>query len=143
VAPRGHFNPWFFNFAARDLLLRCDFRPTHLSILVFRMNSFYATADVSNDTIADLSYTTPPTWVIQGRFTITLCEDKTTYLSKPRNYVTQDILRRIIPDYFGYDIHLVMNITGFDDKVDIPHNRISTSIEVNNHFDGKTNVPRR
>ncbi len=34
-----------------------------------------------------------------------------------RNYVTQDILRRIMSDYFGYDIHFVMNITDIDDKV--------------------------
>lgn len=33
------------------------------------------------------------------------------------NYVTQDILRRILEDYFGYDVHLVMNITDIDDKV--------------------------
>ena len=38
----------------------------------------------------------------------------------PRNYVTQDILRRIMSDYFGYDVHFVMNITDIDDKVDIP-----------------------
>lgn len=37
-----------------------------------------------------------------------------------RNYVTQDILRRIMSDYFGYDVHFVMNITDIDDKVDIP-----------------------
>ena len=35
----------------------------------------------------------------------------------PRNYVTQDILRRIMTDYFGYDVHFVMNITDIDDKV--------------------------
>lgn len=46
------------------------------------------------------------------------------YLSEPRNYVTQDILRRILSDYFGYDIHFVMNITDIDDKVDIPSNAI-------------------
>lgn len=34
-----------------------------------------------------------------------------------RNYVTQDILRRIMEDYFGYDVHLVMNVTDIDDKV--------------------------
>ena len=34
-----------------------------------------------------------------------------------RNYVTQDILRRILVDYFGYDVHFVMNITDIDDKV--------------------------
>jgi cysteinyl-tRNA synthetase len=31
--------------------------------------------------------------------------------------VTQDILRRIVSDYFGYDVHFVMNITDIDDKV--------------------------
>jgi cysteinyl-tRNA synthetase len=31
--------------------------------------------------------------------------------------VTQDILRRIMSDYFGYDVHFVMNITDIDDKV--------------------------
>jgi hypothetical protein len=34
-----------------------------------------------------------------------------------RNYVTQDILRRIVSDYFGYDVHFVMNITDIEDKV--------------------------
>lgn len=34
-----------------------------------------------------------------------------------RNYVTQDILRRIMSDYFGYDVHFVMNVTDIDDKV--------------------------
>lgn len=34
-----------------------------------------------------------------------------------RNYVTQDIIRRILTDYFGYHVHFVMNITDIDDKV--------------------------
>ncbi len=34
-----------------------------------------------------------------------------------RNYVSFDIVRRILRDYFGYDIFLVMNITDIDDKV--------------------------
>lgn len=34
-----------------------------------------------------------------------------------RNYVTQDVLRRILTDYFGYDVHFVMNVTDIDDKV--------------------------
>jgi cysteinyl-tRNA synthetase len=38
-----------------------------------------------------------------------------------RNYVTQDILRRIMTDYFGYDVQLVMNITDIDDKVPLAH----------------------
>jgi hypothetical protein len=34
-----------------------------------------------------------------------------------RNYLTQDIVRRILRDYFGYDVNFVMNITDIDDKV--------------------------
>jgi cysteinyl-tRNA synthetase len=31
--------------------------------------------------------------------------------------VTQDVLRRILQDYFGYDVHFVMNVTDIDDKI--------------------------
>lgn len=31
--------------------------------------------------------------------------------------MTQDVLRRIMRDYFGYDIHFVQNVTDIDDKV--------------------------
>lgn len=31
--------------------------------------------------------------------------------------MSQDIVRRILVDYFGYDVHFVMNITDIDDKV--------------------------
>jgi cysteinyl-tRNA synthetase len=34
-----------------------------------------------------------------------------------RNYLTQDIIRRILQDYFNYDVNFVMNITDIDDKV--------------------------
>ena len=34
-----------------------------------------------------------------------------------RNYVAQDVIRRVLVDYFGYDIHYVMNVTDIDDKV--------------------------
>ncbi|KAK0448825.1 tRNA synthetases class I (C) catalytic domain-containing protein [Armillaria borealis] len=40
-----------------------------------------------------------------------------SHMGHARNYVTQDILRRIMSDYFGYDIHFVMNITDIDDKI--------------------------
>jgi hypothetical protein len=33
-----------------------------------------------------------------------------------RNYLTQDIVRRILRDYFGYDVNFVMNVTDIDDK---------------------------
>jgi len=34
-----------------------------------------------------------------------------------RSYISFDILRRILSDYFGYNIHYVMNITDIDDKI--------------------------
>ncbi|KAF8592622.1 cysteinyl-tRNA synthetase [Ramaria rubella] len=40
-----------------------------------------------------------------------------SHMGHARNYVTQDILRRILVDYFGYDVHFVMNITDIDDKI--------------------------
>lgn len=57
-----------------------------------------------------------------------------------RNYVTQDILRRIMTDYFGYDVHFVMNVTDIDNKVQsydwddpvillMSHTRSSTALD--------------
>ncbi|KAF8635211.1 hypothetical protein AX17_003987, partial [Amanita inopinata Kibby_2008] len=40
-----------------------------------------------------------------------------SHMGHARNYVTQDILRRIMSDYFGYDVYFVMNITDIDDKI--------------------------
>lgn len=34
-----------------------------------------------------------------------------------RSYISFDILRRVLTDYFGYNIHYVMNITDIDDKI--------------------------
>lgn len=31
--------------------------------------------------------------------------------------MTQDVLRRILQDYFNYDVHFVMNVTDIDDKI--------------------------
>uniref|UniRef100_T1GS44 AMMECR1 domain-containing protein n=1 Tax=Megaselia scalaris TaxID=36166 RepID=T1GS44_MEGSC len=33
------------------------------------------------------------------------------------SYISFDILRRVLSDYFGYNIHYVMNITDIDDKI--------------------------
>eukprot|EP00744_Colponema_vietnamica_P004930 GILI01007292.1.p1 GENE.GILI01007292.1~~GILI01007292.1.p1 ORF type:complete len:695 (-),score=255.22 GILI01007292.1:212-2137(-) len=40
-----------------------------------------------------------------------------SHLGHARNYVTFDIMRRIMEDYFGYDIMMTMNITDVDDKI--------------------------
>jgi cysteinyl-tRNA synthetase len=34
--------------------------------------------------------------------------------------MAQDIMRRILRDYFGYEVQFVMNITDVDDKVPAP-----------------------
>jgi hypothetical protein len=40
-----------------------------------------------------------------------------SHLGHARNYVSTDILRRILRDYFGFDLRFVMNITDVDDKI--------------------------
>ncbi|KOS16083.1 cysteinyl-trna synthetase [Malassezia pachydermatis] len=40
-----------------------------------------------------------------------------SHMGHARNYVTQDIIRRIMRDYLGYDIQFVMNVTDIDDKI--------------------------
>ena len=46
-----------------------------------------------------------------------------------RSYVSFDILKRIMTDYFGYNVKLVMNITDIDDKI------IRKAIEENISFE--------
>ena len=44
--------------------------------------------------------------------------DCTTTRTPPRrNYIAFDILRRVLSEYFGYDVLYVMNITDIDDKI--------------------------
>ncbi|KAJ2372792.1 cysteinyl-tRNA synthetase [Coemansia sp. RSA 2607] len=40
-----------------------------------------------------------------------------SHLGHARNYVTFDIIRRIMEDYLNYDVNMVMNITDIDDKI--------------------------
>ena len=40
-----------------------------------------------------------------------------SHLGHARNYVTVDILRRIMQDYFKFELNFVMNITDVDDKI--------------------------
>lgn len=39
------------------------------------------------------------------------------HMGHARNYVTFDILRRVLEDYFGYNCLFVMNVTDVDDKI--------------------------
>ena len=40
-----------------------------------------------------------------------------SHLGHARNYMTFDILRRIMTDYFKYNVFFVMNVTDIDDKI--------------------------
>lgn len=40
-----------------------------------------------------------------------------SHLGHARNYVSTDIIRRILMHYFGFKVNFVMNITDIDDKV--------------------------
>ena len=40
-----------------------------------------------------------------------------SHMGHARTYLTFDILRRVLSDYFKYDIFYVMNITDVDDKI--------------------------
>jgi len=40
-----------------------------------------------------------------------------SHLGHARNYVTTDIIRRILRDFFGFKLKFVMNITDIDDKI--------------------------
>jgi cysteinyl-tRNA synthetase len=40
-----------------------------------------------------------------------------SHLGHARNYVSTDIIRRIMIHYFGFNVNFVMNITDVDDKV--------------------------
>lgn len=94
----------------------------HKTILKFpkRMNLFLTAVVMSNGTIAVLRFMIPHIWDTPGEgFTnwyMTFDLDDALFIHI-RNYVTQDILRRILTDYFGYDVHFVMNVTDIDDKV--------------------------
>uniref|UniRef100_T1E1M8 Cysteine--tRNA ligase, cytoplasmic n=1 Tax=Cupiennius salei TaxID=6928 RepID=T1E1M8_CUPSA len=39
------------------------------------------------------------------------------HMGHARSYISFDILRRVLADYFGYDVFYVMNITDIDDKI--------------------------
>ena len=53
-----------------------------------------------------------PSWYACGP---TVYED--AYLGHAKNYISTDIIRRIMKDYFGFRVKFVMNTTDIDDKI--------------------------
>ncbi len=39
------------------------------------------------------------------------------HMGHARSYVAFDIVRRVLQNFFGYDVQLVMNVTDIDDKI--------------------------
>ncbi|KAJ3751471.1 hypothetical protein DFH05DRAFT_1471576, partial [Lentinula detonsa] len=64
-----------------------------------------------------------------------------SHMGHARNHVTQDVLRRIMTDYFGYEVQFVMNITDIDDKNELaaglPENERLSSTETDQELDEK------
>lgn len=63
-------------------------------------------AKMSNGTLVVQLYTQTVTWVMQGKI-----------INKNRNYLCNDMIRRVLRDHFGYNIQYCMNITDVDDKI--------------------------
>ena len=83
------------------------------------MNLFLTAVVLSSGTIAVLRFMILHIWDTPGEGCANWYEIRPwrSIVDSHRNYVTQDILRRILTDYFGYDVHFVMNVTDIDDKV--------------------------
>lgn len=63
-------------------------------------------AKMSNGTLVVQLSTQTVIWVMQGKF-----------INKSRNYLCNDMIRRVLRDHFGYNIQYCMNITDVDDKI--------------------------
>ena len=85
----------------------------------FRRNLFLSTVKKCCGTVVVLQSMMPPTWVTPGHtHNHTHPPLHSLYcLSMSRSYITFDIIRRVLADYFGYDVFFVMNVTDIDDKV--------------------------
>lgn len=60
-----------------------------------------------------------------------------SHMGHARNYVTIDINRRILEDYFNYNVKFVQNVTDIDDKIIIQARREYLFDQYTKPFDGK------
>ena len=81
----------------------CPLPPLKIWNSLTRSKTLFVPIDWKNRTV---------TWYACGP---TVYDD--AHLGHARNYVSTDIIRRIMRDYFKYNVKLVMNITDIDDKV--------------------------
>jgi hypothetical protein len=63
---------------------------------------------------------TPRTWAMLGKcILLPRLLSMRALAEGSRSYISFDILRRVLQDYFGYTVEYVMNITDLDDKVSL------------------------
>ncbi|CCK70737.1 cysteine--tRNA ligase KNAG_0F00680 [Huiozyma naganishii CBS 8797] len=72
----------------------------------------YNTLTRSKDVFVPISGANVVTWYSCGPTVY-----DSSHMGHARNYVSIDINRRIMSDYFGYDINFVQNVTDIDDKI--------------------------
>jgi cysteinyl-tRNA synthetase len=59
-----------------------------------------------------------------------------SHMGHARTYMSFDIIRRIMSEFFGYNIKMVMNITDLDDKIIIKANETNKPFdEISRHFE--------
>eukprot|EP00798_Chlamydomonas_sp_ICE-L_P032698 gene32698-biopygen10730 len=65
------------------------------------------------------------------------CGPTVSHMGHARNYVTFDIIRRVLEDYFGYNILYVMNVTDVDDKIILRRNYLLAKYKEGKHTDAE------
>ena len=67
------------------------------------------------------------------------------HMGHARNYVSFDIVRRVLEDYFGYNCLFVMNVTDVDDKIILRarRNYLLTQYSKENRSVEQVTVPNR
>lgn len=62
-----------------------------------------------------------------------------SHMGHARNYVTIDINRRILQDFFNYDVQFIQNVTDIDDKIILKARQEYLFKQYSSKFDGKIN----
>ncbi len=107
-----------------------------------RQNSYPQMVVMSNGITVDLLSRMLHIWDMPGTSFLAFHQESNLQPMR-RNYVTQDVLRRIVTDYFGYDVHFVMNITDIDDKVSSFSDSESTHSRPPDHPSSPPKFPSR
>ena len=69
-----------------------------------------------------------------------------SHLGHARTYLTSDIIRRIMRDYFQFDVRYVMNVTDVDDKVSLGMSLglpADADLRAKDHTSGAPAIPAR